>query len=151
MRSGTVLGSAGLYFTFRALSVLCLPGWSGGRPNLFVNFSIIFLITFFIDFYAPRLPADPFARSVFIRSLYARSVLTSAMRMLTPWDPGLGTRDPRKGPRSLGPRGARGPFGPPGQGRLRRPWGPWGPLGLFRGYSEWVLFCGKLLWGGISK
>ena len=82
---------------------------------------------------------------------YSRSVLASAMRMLTPWDPGLGTRDPRKGPRSLGPRGARGPFGPPGQGRLRRPWGPWGPLGLFRGCSEWVLFCGKLLWGCIGK
>ena len=78
---------------------------------------------------------------------YSRSVLTDAMRMLTPWDPGLGTRDPRKGP-SQGPRG---PFGPPGQGRLRRPWGPWGPLGLFRGYSEWVLFCGKLLWGCICK
>ena len=82
---------------------------------------------------------------------YSRSVLASAMRMLTPWDPGLGTQDPRKGPRSQGPRGARGPFGPPGQGRLRRPWGPWGPLGLFRGYSEWVLFCGKLLWGCICK
>lgn len=33
---------------------------------------------------APRMPADPFARSVFTRSLHARTVLTSAMRMLTP-------------------------------------------------------------------
>ena len=39
------------------------------------------------------------------------------------------------------------PGGPRGQGRLRRPWGPWGPLGLFRGYSEWALYCGKLLCG----
>ena len=45
------------------------------------------------------------------------------MRMLTPWDPGLGTQDPRKGPRSQGPRGARGPFGPLGQG-------PMGPVGV---------------------
>ena len=38
------------------------------------------------------------------------------MRMLTPWDPRLGTRDPRKGPRSLRPRGPGGPSGPLGKG-----------------------------------
>ena len=82
---------------------------------------------------------------------YSRSVLASAMRMLTPWDPGLGTQDPRKGPRSQGPRGGRGPFGPPGQGRLHRPWGPWGPWGYSEAIPNGCYFCGKLLWGCMCK
>ena len=93
--------------------------------------------------YAPRMPADPFARSEFTRSFVfsLRACKRHAnAHTLGPraWDPG-----PQKRAQVPGPRGARGPFGPPGQGRLRRPWGPWGPLGLFRGDSERGLFCGK--------
>ena len=77
------------------------------------------------------MPADTFARSVFIRSLYARSVLcqrhANAHTLGPPPGPG-GAMGP-KGPKgqwdqwAFGPRGPSGPLGPFGaQGeRLRRP------------------------------
>ena len=62
--------------------------------------------------YAPRMPADPFARSVFIRSLYARSVLCQrhANAHTLGGTQGLGPRTPRKGeaPWRSGPMGAIG-------------------------------------------
>ena len=70
---------------------------------------------FNIDFYAPRMPADPFARSVFLRSLHSRSVLRQrhANAHTLGGTQGLGPRTPRKGgggapSAPLGPMGAIG-------------------------------------------
>ena len=46
--------------------------------------------------YAPRMPADPFARSVFIRSLYSRS-LPSKRHANAHTLGGGGPRDPKEG------------------------------------------------------
>ena len=40
---------------------------------------------FLMHQHALRLPVDQFARSALARSIYSRSLLTSAMRTLTPW------------------------------------------------------------------
>ena len=69
--------------------------------------------------YAPRMPADPFARSVFARSLYARSV--PCQRHANAHTLGR--------TQGVGPKTLRKGGGPGTQRRLRRPWGPWGPLG----------------------
>ena len=102
----------------------------------------IFAGTFFrLTFYAPRMPADPFARSAVSsqRSLLAAQFSRSAVSIIPSkpgraqgWDPGPGT--PKKGPPgpprvAQGPRGPGGPSGPLGGkgafGALGAHWGHW--------------------------
>ena len=85
--------------------------------------------------YAPRMPADPFARSVFTRSSYSRSVLCqrhanahSLSGTPPPKTPPPGTPTPPPSPPTPPPRfyaprggGGKGPFGP--LGPLRGPGG----------------------------
>ena len=90
-----------------------------------------------LTLYAPRMPADPFARSAVSsqRSVLAAQFSRSAVSIIPSkpgraqgWDPGPGT--PKKGP--PGPprvaKGPRGPFGAPGP---RGPFGPPGGKGAF--------------------
>ena len=83
---------------------------------------------FMLILYAPRMPADPFARSVFIRSLYSRSLPSKRhanAHTLGGGDQGTQRRGPR------GPGTARGRTrAARAHGRtraLRARWGPSGP------------------------
>ena len=87
-------------------------------------------LVIYIDLYAPRLPADPFARSAVSsqRSLLAAQFSRSAVSVL-PSKPGRaqgwakGPMQKAQGQRAQGTKGPFGPFGP------RGPSGPWAPSG----------------------
>ena len=91
--------------------------------------------------YAPRMPADPFARSVFLRSLHSRSVLRQRHANAHT----LGGAPPPKTPPPGTPPGTPGGVG--GEGALRAPWAPFGaqggPLIRNESYSEWNRFTEK--------
>ena len=99
-------------------------------------------LSFMLVLYAPRMPADPFARSVFIRSLYSRS-LPSKRHANAHTLGGGGPRDPKEGPQGPG-GGARA------DARAARALGPFGPLGPFGAEGDRV-YATKALPNGIDN
>ena len=91
---------------------------------------LVFYVDFMLTLYAPRLPADPFARSAISpqRSLLAAQSPRSAVSFI-PSKPGRaqgwakGPMQKAQGQRAQGTKGPFGPFGP------RGPSGPWAPSG----------------------
>ena len=101
--------------------------------------------------YAPRMPADPFARSVFIRSLYSRSL--PSKRHANAHTLGGGDQGTQR-------RGPRGPGGGAradarcararADARAARALGPFGPLGPFGAEGD-RLYATKALPNGIDN
>ena len=101
--------------------------------------------------YAPRMPADPFARSVFIRSLYSRSLPSKRHANAHT----LGGGD--QGTQRRGPRGAGGGARADARcararadARAARALGPFGPLGPFGAEGD-RLYATKALPNGIDN
>ena len=101
--------------------------------------------------YAPRMPADPFARSVFIRSLYSRSLPTKRhanAHTLGGGDQRVQRRGPRGGQGAA--RGRTRAARAHGRTRALRALGPFGPLGPLGAKGD-RLYATKAMPNGIDN